>query len=202
MKKNVIFLSIVLLSITGFAQTTSLTQPEKDAILYMREEEKLARDIYELLFTKWASNPFGNIRQSEQVHMDRMKVLITTYKLIDPVEINKDSPGVFSNTLLQKYYYELTNTASQSLTEALKIGAKIEEMDIADLEERIKQTTQTDIISTYNNLKMASENHLRAFVRRLEMQGVNYQPVILNKTEFDKIIAAENNKRGNRGNWN
>lgn len=202
MKKNVIFLSIVLLSITGFAQTTSLTQPEKDAILYMREEEKLARDIYELLFTKWASNPFGNIRQSEQVHMDRMKVLITTYKLIDPVEINKDSPGVFSNTLLQKYYKELTNTASQSLTEALKIGAKIEEMDIADLEERIKQTTQTDIISTYNNLKMASENHLRAFVRRLEMQGVNYQPVILNKTEFDKIIAAENNKRGNRGNWN
>lgn len=199
MKKNVIFLSIVLLSITGFAQTASLTQPEKDAILYMREEEKLARDIYELLFTKWASNPFGNIRQSEQVHMDRMKALITTYKLIDPVEINKDSPGVFSNTLLQKYYNELTNTASQSLTDALKIGAKIEEMDIADLEERIKQTTQTDIISTYNNLKMASENHLRAFVRRLEMQGVNYQPVILNKTEFDKIIAAENNKRGN---WN
>lgn len=198
MKKLILFLTAVVLSITGFTQqTASLNNPEKDAILYMREEEKLARDVYEFLYAKWSSNPFGNIRQSEQTHMDRMKTLITTYKLTDPVENNKDKPGVFTNTLLQKYYNELITVGSQSLTEALKVWAKIEELDIADLEERIEQTKKQDILSTYNFLKMASENHLRAFVRRLKMQGVNYEPVILNKIEFDKIMAAANYKRGN-----
>jgi hypothetical protein len=69
-------------------------------------------------------------------------------------------------------------------------------LDIADLKERIRQTQRQDIITSYNYLKMASENHLRAFVRRLKMQGVNYEPVILNKNEFNKIIAAENIKGG------
>lgn len=202
MKKFVISLSVIVLSITGFAQTASFTQTEKDAILYLREEEKLARDVYEFLYTKWGSNPFGNIRQSEQTHMDRMKTLITTYKLADPVGNNNDKPGVFTNALLQKYYNELATVGSQSLTEALKVGAKIEELDINDLNVRIKQTKQTDITSTYNYLKMASENHLRAFVRRMKMQGVNYEPVILAKAEFDKIISAKDNNRGNGGRFN
>ena len=202
MKKLIVSLSAIVLSITGFTQQTpSLNQQEKDAILYMREEEKLARDVYDSMYTKWDVNPFGNIRQSEQTHMDRMKSLITSYRLADPVTNNNDKHGVFTNTLLQIYYNELVTTGSISLTEALKAGAKIEELDIADLEERIKQTKQPDIISTYNYLKMASENHLRAFVRRLKMQGVNYEPVILNKKEFNKIIAAENNKVGNGGRW-
>jgi hypothetical protein len=193
MKKLILSLSTVVLAITGFAQQpVSLSQQEKNAILYMREEEKLARDVYEFLYTKWAVNPFGNIRLSEQTHMDRMKALITTYKLSDPVENNKDKPGVFTNALLQNYYHQLTAAGSQSLTAALKAGAKIEELDISDLQERMKQTQRPDIIATYNYLKMASENHLRAFVRRLRMQGVNYEPVIMDKTAFDKIIANNN----------
>ena len=193
MKKLILSLSAVVLAITGFAQQpVSLSLQEKNAILYMREEEKLARDVYEFLYTKWAVNPFGNIRLSEQMHMDRMKALVTTYKLTDPVENNKDKPGIFTNALLKSYYNQLIATGSQSLTAALKAGAKIEELDISDLQERMKQTQRPDIIATYNYLRMASENHLRAFVRRLKMQGVNYEPVIMDKTAFDKIIANNN----------
>ena len=204
MKK--IFLTVFLLSgtISGFTQQNSiLNQQEKDAILYMREEEKLARDVYNLLYDKWGINPFGNIRQSEQVHMDRMKTLITTYQLEDPVMKNLDKQGIFTNVLLQQYYNELSTTGVRSLIDALKAGAKIEELDIADLEERIKQTQRQDIISSYNFLKMASENHLRAFVRRLKMQGIIYEPVILSETEFEKIIASEEarGRNGGRG-WN
>ena len=204
MKK--IFLAIFLLSgtICGFAQQKSiLNKQEKDAILYMREEEKLARDIYNLLYDKWEINPFDNIRQSEQIHMDRMKTLITTYQLEDPVTKNNDKPGVFTNILLQQYYNELSISGSNSLIDALKAGTKIEELDIADIEERIKQTGRQDIVSSYNFLKMASENHLRAFVRRLKMQGVIYEPVILSKTEFEKIIVLEETpgRNGRRG-WN
>jgi len=204
MKK--IFLTIFLLSgtISGFTQQNSiLNQQEKDAILYIREEEKLARDVYNLLYDKWGINPFDNIRQSEQVHMDRMKTLITTYQLEDPVMKNLDKQGIFTNVLLQQYYNELSTTGIRSLIDALKVGAKIEELDIADLEDRIKQTQKQDIISSYNFLKMASENHLRAFVHRLKMQGIIYEPVILSKTEFEKIIASEEarGRNGGRG-WN
>lgn len=197
MKKFIFSLTTIFLSVTGFAQQTiTLNQQEKDAILYMREEEKLARDVYEFLYAKWNVNPFGNIRHSEQVHMDRMKSLITSYNLNDPVEKINDKQGVFVNSVLQSYYTELTNAGSASLTEALKAGAKIEELDIADLEERVILTTRQDIISTYNYLKMASENHLRAFVRRLKMQGVKYEPVILNKISFDKIVEGDTNHNG------
>jgi hypothetical protein len=195
MKKFILSLSAIVLSITGFSQQAPpLNQQEKDAILYMREEEKLARDVYEFLYAKWNSNPFGNIRQSEQTHMDRMKTLITTYKLKDPVDKNNDRHGLFTNALLQKFYNELISSGSQSLSEALKAGAKIEELDIADLETRINQTQNKDIVATYNYLIMASENHLRAFVRRLKMQGIDYEPVILNKVQFDNIVALENTK--------
>ncbi|MBL7724004.1 MAG: DUF2202 domain-containing protein [Chitinophagaceae bacterium] len=204
MKK--IFFAVFLLSgtISGFTQQNNLlNQQEKDAILYMREEEKLARDVYNFLYDKWETNPFDNIRKSEQVHMDRMKTLITTYQLEDPVTKNNDKQGVFTNVLLQQYYNELSTSGSKSLIDALKAGAKIEELDIADLEERIKQTQRQDIVSSYDFLKMASENHLRAFVRRLKMQGVIYEPVILSKTGFEKIISSEGTpgRNGGKG-WN
>lgn len=203
MKQFILFLLVVVLSIAGFTQqTTPLNQQEKDAILFMREEEKLARDVYDSLYVKWRTNPFGNIRQSEQTHMDRMKSLITVYKLDDPVVNNNNMHGVFTNVLLQKYFNEFVTAGSQVLTEAFKAGAKIEELNIADLEERIKQTNKPDIIETFNYLKMTSENHLRAFVHRTKMQGINYEPVILSKTEFDKIIAAKESGHGNGARWN
>lgn len=145
----------------------------------MREEEKLARDVYDSMYIKWGVNPFGNIRQSEQIHMDKMKALITTYKLQDPVYKNNDKHGLFTNALLKNYYNKLVAEGSQALSEALGAGAKIEELDIADLQERIKQTKKPDILATYNYLTMASENHMRAFIRRLKRLGINYEPVIL-----------------------
>lgn len=202
MKKNFFTASLLWIAFFGYSQQINLlTQQEINAIVYMREEEKLARDVYTVMFEKWDNNPFDNIRQSEQVHMDRVKILITSYSLEDPVIKNNDKRGLFTNTLLQEYYNELVASGNISLTEALKAGAKIEEMDIADLAERTGQTKKQDIITTFNYLKQASENHLRAFVRRLKMQGVNYVPVILSVTEFDKIIADEGSHRGNGRRW-
>jgi hypothetical protein len=202
MKKLVFVAVVILQSIVGISQANiSLIQKEKDAILYMREEEKLARDVYDSMYAKWGGNPFSNIRQSEQVHMNRMKALITTYQLQDPVSQTGDVQGKFVSIIMQKYYNELTASGSQSLAAALKVGAKIEELDIADLEERIKQTQREDISSSFEFLKMASHNHLRAFVRRLKMEGLSYEPVILSKISFNKIIAVEN-KKGGCGNCN
>lgn len=197
MKKGFPLLLITLLFLQAAAQQSiEVTKNESSGLTYMREEEKLARDVYDSMYAKWEVNPFGNIRQSERVHMDRMKTLLTTYGIEDPVILNADKPGVFKTTVLQKFYNELVKSGTASLTDALKAGAKIEELDIADLDERISQTKKEDILTAYKFLRMGSENHLRAFVRRLKSQGVDYQPEILKKEIFDAIISGENQEAG------
>ena len=199
MKKIFFMMTALIAFIVASAQTTILTQKEKDAILYMREEEKLARDVYNFLYDKWDMNPFGNIRQSEQIHMDRMEALILDYGLEDPVVKNGDKPGVITNSFLQQQYNQLVKSGSQSVVEALKAGAKIEELDVADLDERIAQTKKATILTQFNYLKQASENHLRAFTRRLKAEGVNYVPVILSKEKFKEIISSENTRGHEKG---
>lgn len=203
--KKILIAGLLFGSFAGIRaqESATLNQQEKEAILYMREEEKLARDVYHFLYEKWSTNPFGNIRQSEQTHMDRVEALIRTYRLDDPVAKSNDKKGHFQNEFLQKQYDELTASGSLSLRGALQAGAKIEELDIADLDVRIKQTTRADINATFEYLRMASENHLRAFVRRLERMGVTYTPVILEKAVFNKIITSAGNQRGyGRNGWN
>jgi hypothetical protein len=197
MKKGMSWLFITLLFLQGAAQQSNeVTKNESNGLTYMREEEKLARDVYDSMYAKWEVNPFGNIRQSERVHMDRMKTLLSMYGIEDPVAVNADKPGVFKTTVLQKFYNELVKSGTASLTDALKAGAKIEELDIADLDERIAQTKKEDILTAYKFLRMGSENHLRAFVRRLKSQGVDYQPEILKKEIFEGIISGENQEAG------
>jgi hypothetical protein len=197
MKKGFSLLLISLFFLQATAQQPeSVTKNETNGLTYMREEEKLARDVYDSMYAKWEVNPFGNIRQSERVHMDRMKTLLTSYGIDDPVMTNGDQPGVFKSATLQKVYNELVKSGTASLTEALKAGAKIEELDIADLDERMAQTKKEDILTAYKFLRMGSENHLRAFVRRLKSQGVDYKPEFLKKEIFDAIINGENQEAG------
>lgn len=172
----------------------SLNNKEEEGILYMREEEKLARDVYETMFEKYNSNPFGNIRYSEQRHMDRMEVLINTYKLSDPVKLTKDERGKFVNAGLQKLYNDLVKKGNVSFVEALKVGAAVEEIDIADLKKELAKTDKEDIRNVYTALMQASEHHLNAFAGKLKMQGLEYKPVALSQKEFDDIIA--NDSRG------
>lgn len=197
MKKGFPFLVLTLLFLQAAAQQTNeVNKNESNGLTYMREEEKLARDVYDSMYAKWEVNPFGNIRQSERVHMDRMKNLLNSYGIDDPVMANGDQPGVFKSITLQKVYHDLVKSGTTSLTEALKAGAKIEELDIADLDERMAQTKKEDILTAYKFLRMGSENHLRAFVRRLKSQGVDYKPEFLKKEIFDAIINGENQEAG------
>jgi hypothetical protein len=182
-----------------------LSAEESAALLYMREEEKLAHDVYVTLYAQWSLPVFQNISQSEQTHTEAVKALLDRYELNDPAS---SEIGVFTNPELQVLYNELIARGSQSLAEALKVGGAIEEIDILDLQERLAQTDNTDIQQVFNNLMNGSYNHLRAFVSTLNTQtGETYQPQYLSADAYQTIINAEtgtggNGNGGGRGNGN
>ncbi|MEE4195480.1 MAG: DUF2202 domain-containing protein [Anaerolineae bacterium] len=175
-----------------------LTDVEIEGLLFMREEEKLARDVYLTLYDLWQMNIFRNISRSEQTHADAVKVLLDQFGLEDPM--SSDVVGVFENQDLQALYDSLIATGSQSLRDALLVGAAIEEIDILDLEEYINQTSNVDIQLVYENLTKGSRNHLRSFVSVFEKQtGETYLPQYMSEEAFQLIIDAAMESGGQGG---
>ncbi|NWG08021.1 MAG: DUF2202 domain-containing protein [Chloroflexi bacterium] len=178
---------------------SDLSTEEAASLLYMREEEKLARDVYNALFTVWGQPTFSNIASSEQQHMDQIKLLIDRYGLTDPAL----EPGKFTNSTLQALYDQLAAQGSASLADALKVGTAIEEIDIVDLQTRIAQTNNADIQLVYNNLMNGSYNHLRAFASVLTQQtGDVYQPQHLSADMYQSIISGTTGNGNQGGNGN
>ncbi len=187
---------------TGTGITTipasDLNAEEAASLLYMREEEKLARDVYNTLYTVWGQPTFQNIASSEQAHMDEIKQLLDRYGLTDPAL----APGQFTDASLQALYDKLVAQGSISLADALKVGAAIEEIDILDLQTRLAQTDNADIQMVYNNLMNGSYNHLKAFTGALLQQtGEVYQPQYLSADAYQSIIAGSmgNGTQGGNG---
>lgn len=184
--------------------TSDLSETEVADLLYMREEEKLAHDVYLAMYDQWGVNVFQNIAASEQTHTDAIMYLLDRYSLVDPVGDN--APGVFVNQDLQTLYDQLVEQGSQSLADALRVGAAIEEIDILDLDATIARTDHADIVLVYQNLSAGSENHLRAFVTTLERQtGQIYVPQYMEPADYAAIIDAapsQGNGQGRRGNNN
>jgi hypothetical protein len=170
-----------------------LTREEIEGLYWMREEEKLARDVYLAMFDLWGLPTFENIAASESRHMEAVLGVIEAYGLEDPV--SDDTPGVFSNPDLAALYVELVEVGSESLVAALTVGATIEDLDIADLEEELAIADRADLRRVYENLLRGSVNHLRGFTGRLEAEGAEYEAVHHTEEELAALLA----EGGDRG---
>lgn len=147
-----------------------LSDAERDSLVFMREEEKLARDVYVSFYDKYHIRIFGNIARSEQKHMDAIKVLLDRYNITDPVGGN--GPGVFTNQEIQNLYNDFVAEGSLSLVDALNVGVQIEQEDIEDLQIALTQVDNKDITTVYLNLLKASGKHLKAFTNVLSKHGI------------------------------
>jgi hypothetical protein len=141
-----------------------LSEQQISALIFMYQEEKMARDAYITLGEKWGSKVFLNIQQSEQKHMDAIRSLLEKYDI--PVPVIEDKIGVFENVELQDLYNQLIQQGSESEEMAFNVGVLIEETDIADLEAKMMDATE-DVQAVFNNLLQGSQSHLRAFNRVL-----------------------------------
>ncbi len=149
----------------GGGSTPGLRKVEADDLIFLREEEKLARDVYLALYDVWGPPIFLNISASEQKHTDSVKNLLDKYGLTDPVV--DDTRGVFTNPILAGYYTQLVAQGTASLEEALNVGVYIEVLDIGDIEEMLIRSKQTDVKRVLSNLLAGSYNHLAAFEKSL-----------------------------------
>ena len=173
-----------------------LSKEEKEGLVHMREEEKLARDVYKVLYERWNQNIFNNISGSEQTHMDALGTLLERYDIEDPIK--DDAVGKFTSKELQDLHDKLVAQGDKSLEEALLVGATIEDLDIYDLERFLEDVDQDDIKIVYQNLNKGSRNHLRAFMRNLERNGGSYTPQFITQARFDEILGGEQ-ERGSVG---
>lgn len=149
---------------TDAAAIATNEKTQEEMLVYLIEEEKLAHDVYTVMYQQYGSKVFGNILKSEENHQSRVFVLLKSRDIADP---RSSELGVFNNTDLQKLYDSLVQQGKQSVSEAYKVGVAIEEKDIADITKQLATAVDEDIISALNSLRDGSENHLRAFNRQL-----------------------------------
>ena len=150
--------------------------------------------MYEL----WQLPVFYNISLAEQRHMNSVEVLVEKYALADPV--SDPTAGVFSDPDFQTLYDTLVAQGSASAIDALYVGATIEDMDIADLEELLTVVDNTDITIVYENLCKGSRNHLRAFAYLLSLQGETYEAQYITAEELGAIITSPRETGSRSGN--
>ncbi|MCL9770529.1 DUF2202 domain-containing protein [Flavobacterium sp. HXWNR69] len=174
--------------------STPLTQAEIDDLKFLREEEKLARDVYLFSFNKYQVSIFDNISQSEQKHMNSILNLMNKYGIPDSAS---SEIGVFNNPDLQLLYNSLTAQSNISLVEALKVGATIEDLDINDIDEFIGNTTKSDLLNVYDNLTCGSKNHIRSYTSQLSSNNVTYEPQFISIEYYTAILSDSNGGCGN-----
>lgn len=202
---------------TASRSLTLLDPAEETHLIFMREEEKLARDVY-LTFAQWYPDQpvFNTIATtSEQTHTDTMRDKLDQYDLEDPNPHTNNLPeilGVFTGDTYGEYFtekfHQLTDMGSRSELDALYVGAFIEELDMHDIIEcpqvivdmdngvgeggcGLSYTDERALINAYSSLVDGSESHLRAYVGQIEaVIGIgNYQAQYLTQEEVDAILG-------------
>ena len=152
---------------------SGLTEEQKDRLFFIYQEEKVARDVYIYLGNIYENeSTFASIQRSEQRHIDAAQKLCINYG-IDISMIEEGENGNFEVDYLQDLYDTLTVQGEESLLEALKVGKKVEEVDIGTLTEAIESMDMPDdIIRTYEILREGSYNHLEAYEAAIAREEV------------------------------
>lgn len=129
----------------------------EEMLTYAIEDEYLAKAEYKEIMERFGEKrPFTNIIKAEDRHIQALTVLFEAQGLRLP----KDT----SNSHVIKV---------ESLSDALKTGIQAEIDNIAMYETFLKQDLPQEVQRVFEQLKKASENHLKAFQRAEQGNGGN-----------------------------
>ncbi len=168
----------------------ALDASEAAQLFYLREEEKLARDVYIRLHSKWAAPIWQNISRSEERHFDALKLLLDRHRLRDPAA--GKAMGSFQDAGLQTLYGDLVAQGEASFSAALRTGATIEDLSVRNLEKALASTDNSALKMVYRNLQNASRNHLSVLANRLEAAGEKYAAQYISPEALEAILSDSN----------
>lgn len=144
----------------GFAETSdhgakgALSQSDMDLkamLTYAIEDEYLAKAEYELIMDRYGRiRPFSNIVRAEEQHIQYLVELFNIYGYGIPADTAKDHVVL-----------------PQNLKSAFETGVGAEIDNIAMYEAFLERELPDDVRDVFEQLKQASENHLRAFKNNL-----------------------------------
>lgn len=200
--KSLIFFGMLFIGFTMNSCDNNVVTPVQDSLSneviqdlqFVKEEEKLARDVYIYAYAKYGLSIFDNISQSEQKHIDAVGALLVQYNIAD---LSLAAEGEFSNTTLQTLYNNLTAQVDISIEKALFVGATIEDLDISDIDDMIANTDAADILNVYEKLTCGSKNHIRAFESQLTSYGETYVPQYISQDYYETILSETSGHCGN-----
>lgn len=179
------FVTAILVIFTGYS-SKKLSINDDTSLIYILEEEKLALDVYTHLYDKWELKQFDNIKNSEQIHVEKVQELLEKKK----IKYQLLASGKFENQNLQKLFNQLIKKGNISEIDALEVGATIEDVDIFDIQKMKKETDDKEVMILYDFLECASKNHLRAFTKGLKMKDSEYKPQYISQREYQTIISG------------
>ncbi|HLS44655.1 MAG TPA: DUF2202 domain-containing protein [Ornithinicoccus sp.] len=140
---------------------TAATAEIEETLLFILEEERMARDLYDALGEAHDGlSPFTQIERSEQQHYDAVAKLVT---LKDGTLPEEGSPGVYQADGLQTMYDDWLGRGLTSPEAAFQVGVELETADIANLRSTIEEIDDADVDRVMSHLLRASEHHLQAF---------------------------------------
>lgn len=162
-------LSVGAVGLAGTASAESTPSPTKtadaalkSALVFGKEEERMARDLYTLFATTYARvRPFAEIAASETRHMGAMDRLLSAHGIADPS--TGRAAGSYADQAIQKLYDDWKTQGLKSKEEAFKVGIALEKRDIADLKSLVADVDDTYVAGVLGRLLTASEHHLTAF---------------------------------------
>ncbi len=219
MKKiaTALVLAALICTSPAISFAVDLDNGETTHLIFMREEEKLARDVYMTLKEQYPTEPvFANIGDgSEQTHTDTVRDMLEKHGIADPnpdANLLPDSIGVYTGADYGWYFSEkfelLTSWGAQSVLDALYVGAFIEELDMLDIvgcpkvivetdngigagECGLEYTDEADLQTMYTHLVDGSKSHLRSYVENIEniIGAGNYIAQVLSQEEVDATLG-------------
>lgn len=180
--------------ISSCNKSKTLEDSDKKALLFMLEEEKLARDTYTFLDNKWSIEQFAMIKNAEQKHMDAIASVLDDYDISYTIL----PAGEFAEAKLQALYdqFEEDGVISDSL--ALRIGATVEDVDIQDLLDFENASSNDDVINVFSKLRCGSRNHMRKFTEPMTNGSDDYTPQFISLDDYISIVTGEQERCGNQ----
>ena len=183
-------------NIDDYLPSPSLTQPLKDSLAYMGNEERLAYDVYLNLYEYHQQNSHIEIQQlyniatnAESQHIAIVQSLVQRYNLntsdftdVNETVVNDNNmsatnmpKGVYDIQKIQDLYNTLYALGQNTQEDALKVACMVEITDIDDLDKYIIEahnSNTTDIEAAFNTLRDGSYSHYWAFDKALKNIGV------------------------------